>query len=395
MTVSGPLAGVRVLDFSTTFSGPYCTHQLADLGAEVIKVESPGGDITRGLGTARSPGMASVYVASNRNKASLELDLKRPGSRELVRSLIERADCLVHNMRLGAARRLGLDPETALAVNPRLVHAAITGFGSDGPYAGRPAYDDTVQAASGLAWLQSLGGRDEAYMATAVADKVAGLAAAQAVIAALFWRERTGRGQAVEVPMYETVVAFTLMEQWGGRAFVPPLGPTGYARMRSAHRRPYRTADGLISVVVYHEGHWRRFLEFTGHADLLDEERFRTVEARNANIDELYALLARLLTRRTTADWLKIFDEIDVPAMPVRTLDEVLDDEHLRAVRFFQEVTHPEEGAFLAARHATRFSASPPAPPSEQAPPDRLGDGRDAVRRWLDDRPRAGREETW
>lgn len=382
MTGAGPLAGVRVLDFSTTFSGPYCTLQLADLGADVIKVEPPDGDITRRLGTSRSPEMASVHVAANRNKASLSLDLKRADARELVRSLIERADCLVHNMRLDAAERLGLDPATALAANPRLVHTAITGFGADGPYAGRPAYDDTIQAASGLAWLQSLGGHD-AYMATAIADKVTGLAAAQAVTSALFWRERTGRGQAIEVPMYETVVGFTLMEQWGGRAFVPPLGPTGYARMRSAHRRPYRTADGLISVVVYHEGHWRRFLEHIGQAHLLEQERFRTVEARNDNIDELYALLARVLTDRTTAEWLKTFDELDVPAMPVRTLDDVLDDEHLRAVRLFHEVDHLREGTFLAARHATRYSASPVAAPPDQAPPDRLGAGGDAVARWL------------
>ncbi|MEV5829396.1 CoA transferase [Spirillospora sp. NPDC052242] len=384
MSGAGPLAGVRVLDFSTTFSGPYCTLQLADLGADVIKVESPDGDITRRLGTSRSPEMASVHIAANRNKASLSLDLKSADSREPVRSLIERADCLVHNMRLDAAARLGLDPDTALAANPRLVHAAITGFGSDGPYAGKPAYDDTIQAASGLAWLQSIG-RDDAYMATALADKVTGMAAAQAITSALFWRERTGRGQAIEVPMYETVVGFTLMEQWGGRAFVPPLGPTGYARMRSPHRRPYRTADGLISVVVYHEGHWRRFLGHIGQAALLDQERFRTVEARNDNIDELYALLARVLTERTTAEWLKTFDEIDVPAMPVRTLDEVLDDEHLRAVGLFHEVEHPQEGTFLVARHAARYSDSPVAAPPEQAPPDRLGAGADAVARWLED----------
>ncbi|WP_157963873.1 CaiB/BaiF CoA transferase family protein [Actinocorallia populi] len=385
MTGRGPLAGIRVLDFSTTFSGPYCTHQLADLGADVIKVEAPGGDITRGLGTSRSPGMASVHVATNRNKAGIELDLKQPESRELVRSLLERADCLVHNMRLDAARRLGLDPETALVVNPRLVHVAITGYGSDGPYAGRPAYDDIIQAMSGLAWLQSP--KDDtapaAYVATAVADKVAGMAAVQAVLAALLRRERSGRGQAVEVPMYETLVGFALMEQWGGRAFVPALGPTGYRRLRSAYRRPYRTADGLISVVVYHEGHWRRFLEFAGRSALLEEERFRTVEARNDNIDELYAILAGILEGRTTQEWLKVFEEIDVPAMPVLTLDDLFEDEHLRAVDFFHEVSHPEEGRFLVARHPARYSESPPAPPSEQRPPDRLGGGAGAVARWL------------
>jgi crotonobetainyl-CoA:carnitine CoA-transferase CaiB-like acyl-CoA transferase len=382
VTAEGPLTGLRVLDFSTTFSGPYCTHQLADLGADVIKVEAPGGDITRSLGTARSPGMASVYVATNRNKASVELDLKRSDDTALVRALIGRADCLVHNMRPDAAERLGLDPATALALNPRLVHAAITGYGSDGPYAGRPAYDDIIQAVCGLARLQSPG-ESHAYVATAVADKVAGMAAVQAILAALYWRERSGRGQAVEIPMFETLVGFTLMEQWGGRAFVPPLGPTGYRRLRSVYRRPYRTADGLISVVVYHEGHWRRFLDLAGESHLLLEERFRTVEARNDNIDALYAILEGILAGRTTAEWLKALAEIDVPAMPVLGLDEVLDDEHLREVGFFQEITHPEEGTFLVARHPARYSATPPAPPVQQMPPDRLDEGRSAVDRWL------------
>ncbi|MFD0852043.1 CoA transferase, partial [Actinomadura adrarensis] len=173
--------------------------------------------------------------------------------------------------------------------------------------------------------------------------------------------------------MYETLVGFTLMEQWGGRAFVPPLGPTGYRRLRSIHRRPYRTSDGLISVVVYHEGHWRRFLEFAGHARLLEDERFSTVEARNDNIDELYELLAGILTQRTTAEWLKIFQEIDVPAMPVLSLEELFDDEHLRAVGFFHEISHPEEGAFLVTRHPAHYSESRPADPARQPPPDRLG----------------------
>ncbi|MBM4479752.1 hypothetical protein GS444_05870 [Rhodococcus hoagii] len=248
---TGPLGGIRVLDFTTTFSGPYCTQLLAEMGADVIKVEAPGGDITRSLGTTRTPGMASVFVASNRNKSSIELDLKSDEARATIRALIGRADCLVHNMRPTAARRLGIGPDTALEINPRLIHAAVTGYGSDGPYAGRPAYDDCIQAASGLAWLQTLVAQQPSYMSSPIADKVAGLATVNAITAALFWRERSGSGQAIEVPMFETLVGFTLMEQWGGRAFVPPEGPTGYARMRSPHRRPYRTSDGLISVVVY------------------------------------------------------------------------------------------------------------------------------------------------
>lgn len=378
----GPLDGVRVVDLTTTFSGPYCTQALAEMGADVVKIESPAGDITRSLGTTRDAGMASVYVATNRNKASVVLDLKDADDRAVLDDLVRRADCLVHNMRPDAARRLGVDADTAAAANPRLVHAAITGYGSDGPYAGRPAYDDIIQATSGLAWLQGLGANEPSYVATAIADKLAGLTATQAIVSALYWRERTGRGQAIEVPMFETAVGFTLLEQWGGRAFVPPLGPTGYARMRSPYRRPYRTTDGLLAVVVYHGGHWARFLQEVGHAHLLQDERYRTVEARNHNIDDLYRLLEVLLSQRSTAEWLELFERIDVPAMPVRTLDELFDDEHLKAVEFFQEVEDRDGGRYLAGRHAVRFSASPTACPSDLPAADRLGAGTSALKRW-------------
>lgn len=384
MTTPQPLAGVRVLDFTTTFSGPYCTQLLAGMGADVIKIEAPGGDITRRLGTSRTDGMASVYVASNRDKASVVLDLKDPDSADLIRKLIGKADCLVHNMRLPAAERLGIDPAAAMAVNPRLVHAAITGFGSDGPYSGRPAYDDCIQGATGMAWLQGLGSDRPAYMASAIADKVTGQAAATAVVAALFDRERTGSGMSVEIPMYETLVGFTMMEQWGGRAFAPDEGPTGYARIRSPYRRPYRTSDGLISVVVYHGGHWSRFLEFVGHGDLLEHERFRTVESRTENIDELYELLESLIEQRSTEEWLKIFDEIDVPAVRVASLDELFDDEHLIAVNFFEKVEDSAGETYVVARPATRFTGGTGTPARPRAGLDRLGAGSDVVARWLE-----------
>lgn len=380
---TGPLAGVRVLDFTTTFSGPYCTQILAEMGADVIKIEAPGGDITRSLGTTRTPGMASVYIASNRHKASVELDLKSDESRKTIHELIGRADCLVHNMRLPAAERLGIDPDTAMSINPRLIHTSITGYGSDGPYSGRPAYDDCIQAASGMAWLQSLVTQTPSYMASPVADKVAGLTAANAIMAALLSRERSGRGQALEIPMFETLASFTLMEQWGGRAFLPPEGKTGYARIRSPHRRPYKTSDGLISVVVYHEGHWRRFLEFVGRAALLELDSYRTTEARNRNIDELYVLLEELLEQRSTAEWLKILAELDVPAMPIVSVDELFDDEHLQAVGFFHEIRDTENEAYLVSRPAVRFSDTPPGPPEPAPAVDRLGAGSSAIDRWL------------
>ncbi|MET8352540.1 CoA transferase [Micromonospora sp. NPDC005206] len=382
--MTGPLAGVRVLDFSTTFSGPYCTLQLADLGADVVKVEGPGGDITRGLGRSREPGMAAVYIAGNRGKTSVALNLKDEANRAFLDELIENADALVHNMRPKAADRLGIGPSRALELNPRLVHLAITGYGTDGPYGEKPAYDDTIQAMSGLAWLQGLRG-DLTYVATAVADKVTGLTAAMALVSGLYATERTGVGQAVEVPMYETMVGFNLMEQWGGRAFVPPEGDTGYARMRSEHRRPYRTKDGMISVVVYHEGHWRRFLDAIGQGHLLELDEFRTTEARSENIDMLYELLARELITRTTEDWLDFLDQIDVPVARVKSLDELFDDEHLRAVDFFQEIGEGTD-RYLVARPAVRFSGTPAVEPRDGRVPDRLGEGEARASSWLDKR---------
>lgn len=377
----GPLAGVKVLDFSTTFSGPYCTLQLADLGADVVKIEAPGGDITRALGTSREPGMGSVFLACNRGKSSFVVDLKDESSCEVIDSLIVNADAVVHNMRPAAAEKLGIGPEHALALNPRLVHLAITGYDTSGPYGQRPAYDDTIQAMSGLAWLQGLRDGEPTYVASAVVDKVSGLSAAMALIAALYAAERTGVGQAVEVPMFETMVGFNLTEQWGGRAFVPAVGDTGYARLRSAYRRPYRTKDGVIAALVYHEGHWRRFLTAIGKAQLLERDEFRSAAARNDNIDTLYRLLAEELATRTTDEWLDFFESIDVPVARVKSLDELFDDEHLEAVDFFQEVG---DGAdrHLTTRPAFRFSATPVADPRDMRTPDRLNEGEERARRW-------------
>jgi crotonobetainyl-CoA:carnitine CoA-transferase CaiB-like acyl-CoA transferase len=369
----GPLNGISVLDFSTTFSGPYCTLLLADLGANVIKVETPQGDITRDLGTSREPGMGSVYVAGNHGKSSIVLDLKDPSSGALLDELIQNADALVHNMRPRAAERLGIGPDRALDLNPRLIHLVITGYGTDGPYGQKPAYDDTIQAISGLSWLQGMGG-EPTYVASAVADKVTGLSAAMTLVSGLLSAQRTGCGQSIEVPMFETMVAFNLMEQWGGRAFVPAEGETGYARLRTEHRRPYRTLDGEIAIVVYHEGHWTRFLEAIGQGHLLRLPEFSTTQARGDNIDQLYALLAQEVATRTTAEWFEFFDKIDVPVSPVKSLDELFEDEHLLAVNFFREMGNPED-RYLTTRPAARFSRTPPADPHNGRVPDRLNEG--------------------
>ncbi len=378
--MSGPLEGVRVLDFSTTFSGPYCTKQLVDLGADVIKVEAPGGDITRGLGINREPGMASVYIAANIGKASIELDLKNPIDRAYLNQLIIKADVVVHNMRPQAADRVGIGVDEVMSINPKIIYLAITGYGTDGPYAGRPAYDDTIQGMSGLAWLQGLH-TEPTYVATAIADKVTGLSGAIALVSALFAREKSGKGQAIEVPMYETMVGFNLMEQWGGRAFIPSSGPTAYARLRSPHRRPYRTLDGVISVVVYHEGHWRRFLEAVGRNDILESEEYGTTEARSKNTDGLYSFLADELVTRSSEYWLNLLNDLDIPVARVSSLDELFDDEHLKAVGFFQEIG-PESDRYLTTRSAMLFAPENCAP-MPTAAPDRLGQGRARADAWL------------
>lgn len=371
--MGGPLAGYRVLDFTTTFSGPYCTQLLADLGAEVVKVESKEGDITRQLGNTKVDGVGSVFAGINRDKASRVADLKTSEGRATVAALLPVTDCVVHNMRPSAASRLGIDPESVWRTNPHVVHAVITGFGTEGPRSGDPAYDDIIQAACGLASLQGGSAGPPAYVASAVADKITGLAAAGAVLAALLHRERTGETQAVEIPMFETMVAFTFTEMWGGRAFVPSAGGTGYARLRSPHRRPYATTDGVIAVVVYHGGHWQRFLEFIGRSDLLASPRFATVRARAENVDALYEMLETALATRSTDEWLAIFRELDIPAGRVADLDTLLEDEHLAAVDFFQEVTNDDGDRFLAARSPLRFSRTPLPAPRSRPGPQRLG----------------------
>jgi crotonobetainyl-CoA:carnitine CoA-transferase CaiB-like acyl-CoA transferase len=326
--------------------------------------------------------MGSVFVGANRNKASLVLDLKTDSGRLGFRELATRADVLVHNMRLRATRSLGIDYESLRENCPNLVYCSITGFGSKGPYNDRPAYDDIIQAESGLVWLQSLGSDSPRYVATAIGDKTAGMVAANAVMAALVHRSHSGCGQHVEVPMFETLAGYVLLEQLGGRAFVPSLGPTGYSRMRSVHRRPYETMDGFISVVVYNEGHWRRFLDHVGHGDLLDTEKFATVASRNTHIDELYELLANVLTERTTGEWLITFEALDIPAGRVVSPDDLFDDAHLNAVDFFFQ-TGAADAQFVAPRSPVIFSATPVHYGSEATPPPTLGSGESAAKRWL------------
>lgn len=358
--MSGPLSGLRVVDLTSTLLAPYCTMNLGDLGAEVVKVEPPAGDVTRHLGTAKNPDMASGFLAVNRGKQSVVLDLKRPAGVEAFRRLIAESDVFVHNLREDAIGRLGLSYEDLREVNPSLIYCTATGFGSDGPYAGRPAYDDIIQATSGLAALQGeVTGSDPTYVGTVLVDKAVGLATTIAVLAAIVHRERTGEGQRVEVPMFETMVPFLLLEHLGGHSFEPPIGPARYSRMTTPNRRPYRTSDGFLAVVVYTDKHWERFLSYVGRSELLEDERYATPADRSTNIDGLYAVVAEELERRTTGEWLEIMAELDIPAAEVNTIEDLFDDPHLAATRVFRTVEHPTEGTVRWMHPSFRFSGTP------------------------------------
>lgn len=364
----GPLDGVRVVDLSTVLMGPHATQALAEMGADVVKVESPEGDVIRQVGPRRHPGMGALFLNSNRGKRGLCLDLKDPRGRDALLALLRDADVLVHNLRPQAIARLGLDHATLAPAHPRLVHASLCGFGSGGPYAGRPAYDDLIQGASGLSsWIARAGDGTPRYVPVALADRVVGMAAVGAICAALFARERSGRGQAVEIPMFETMAALVLADHLSGASFEPPLAGEGYARLLSRERRPYRTRDGHVCALVYTDRHWAALLAALGEADLpARDPRFASFASRSAHIDAVYAWLGERFLERDTADWLALLERIDVPAMPMHDVPGLLADPHLAAVGFFREEAHPSEGRLRATAPPLRWSdgAAPPARPA-------------------------------
>jgi crotonobetainyl-CoA:carnitine CoA-transferase CaiB-like acyl-CoA transferase len=368
----GPLQGVKVIDMTSVLMGPYATQILGDYGASVIKVESPGGDITRQIGPARNPGMGPVFLNANRSKRSLCLDLKQPAGREVLLRLAKNADVLVYNVRPQAMARLKLDYDSVAAVNPGIVYAGMFGFGQDGPYAAKPAYDDLLQGASGLSHLIARAGDGTPrYVPTAMADRVVGLSAVGAILASLLHRQRTGRGQQVDIPMFETMVGFVLGDHLGGLTFEPPLDQGGYARHLSADRRPYRTSDGFISVIIYNDKQWDSFFAATGREDLRKHPMFADFAARMVNIDAVYAELGRIFETRSTAEWLKLLTEADIPTMPVHDLQGLLQDPHLVKTGFFAAADHPTEGAIRSMRVAATWSDTP-AVPERLAP--RLGE---------------------
>ncbi|MCO5129001.1 MAG: CoA transferase [Xanthobacteraceae bacterium] len=390
----GPLQGIKVVDMTTVLMGPSATQLLGDYGADVIKIETLDGDVTRQIGPSRHPGMGPVFLNANRSKRSICLDLKKEAGRAVVLRLVADADILVYNVRPQAMQRLRLGYEDVAAVNPRLIYAGVFGFGQDGPYAAKAAYDDLIQGGSALAHLMARGGDGTPrYVPAALADRVVGLNAVGAILASLVHRERTGIGQRVDIPMFETMTGVVMGDHLGGLTYEPPLDRGGYARHLSPDRRPYQTSDGYLCVIVYNDKQWDNFLTATGRDDLRDDPRFSTFAGRAANIDHVYAELARIIAQRSTAEWITLLNAADVPALPMHDLVSILGDPHLAATGFFPIVEHPSEGKIRSMRTAATWSETP-AEPARLAP--RLGEqsaevlreagySRDEIARLIDD----------
>jgi crotonobetainyl-CoA:carnitine CoA-transferase CaiB-like acyl-CoA transferase len=374
--MSGPLAGIRVIDVTIAVLGPVATQILGDMGAEVIKVETPDGDPMRQIGPARHQGMAAYFLNLNRNKKSLVLDLKRPAAQQAMLRLAATADVFVHNMRPGAATRLGIDYGAISAANPRIVYAWASGYRPDSAYRDRAAFDDVIQGESGLAALNK--GTDGAprYVPMVVSDKVSGHVLAGAVGMALYARERTGRGQEVHVPMMETMAAFNLVDHLWHGVFGEPEKGLGYPRMLTPYRRPYATKDGHVCLLATTDRQWRNLFAAMDSPELADDPRFSTIERRTANIDELYTLLAECMRTRSTAEWRARLDQFDVPNGVVNDLEGLIADTYLRDTGFFQPVLHPSEGPTVTTAIPVAFSGSPG---TLRLPPPRLGEHTHAI----------------
>lgn len=371
--MSGPLSGIRIVDITTVLMGPYATQILGDLGADVVKVEPPGGDSVRNVGPRRNPGMASIFLHANRSKRSIVLDLKHPQGREALLKLAAGADVLIYNVRPQAMSRLGLDYEAVRQVNPKILYVGVFGYGQSGPYAALPAYDDLIQGAVGIPSLSVMAGAEvPRYAPNAIADRIVGLSAANAVTAGLFHLARTGNGQSIEIPMFETMAQFVLGDHMGGSTFDPPIGPMGYARLLNEHRRPYMTRDGYLCVLVYNDKQWRRFFELTGQAGLMDgDPRFSSIEKRTEHIHDLYKMVAQIMQTRTSSEWTSLLEAADIPVMPMHSIESLMDDPHLRETGFFEMVDHPSEGRLRTMAIPSTWSESQPRV-SRQAP--RLGE---------------------
>ena len=350
-----PLEGVRIIDASSILMVPYCTRLLADMGAEVIKVETINGDNTRYIGPSINNGMAAVFLNINRNKKSICVDLKTPEGRLIIYKLIKTSDVFVSNIRKAALEKIKLTHSDFEKLNPKIITANAVGFSSEGPYAGLPAFDDTIQAVSGMAAYQGAYSNQPSYTSGATADKVTGIMLGMSIIGALFNREKNGKGIELEVPMMETMVDFTLVEHLYGFNFIPPKAPPIYPRQSSPNRRPYKTKDGYVAVLPYSDEQWLRFFKLVGKEEILKDSQFSSLKSRNENIDLLYHMLSEELTKQDTNYWLKSLKQSDIPAAKVNFPEEIFEDEHLQETNFFRETQHPSEGKLLYPKFPVEF----------------------------------------
>lgn len=375
-----PLRGVRILDLTTIVLGPLATLTLAGLGAEVVKIESPEGDNVRNAGVMRHDEMGHVFLQGNRGKKSLVLDLKQTTAREAFMQLVRQSDVFICNVRPAAMNRLGLGTDALAAANQRLIQVTACGYGSEGPYADKPAYDDLIQGAAGIPWLmQKHTGGEPRYVPLSLADRVTGLHVVYAVTAALYARERSGRGTHVEVPMFESVAHFVLADHLAGRTYEPPLADAGYDRLISQNRRPYPTADGYLCVLIYNDRHWQRFLAAIGQPERFrNDERFSSQASRSRNIHEIYGFVGEVMRTRSTQAWISLLDELDIPNQVPNTMEDLLADPHLHATGLLSEQQHPTEGYLRVLGSPTKWEGTSPA---QLRPAPRLGEQSEEVLR--------------
>jgi len=356
---TGPLAGFRVLDLTAVMMGPYCTQALSDMGAEVIKVEAPDGDSSRTIPPYKDSGNGGIFTSLNRGKRCIVLDLQKPAGRDVCLDLARTCDVFIHSMRPKAIERLGLDYARVVEANPSVVYCNLLGFGRDGRYSGLAAYDDAIQAISGLASLQEELVGHAAYIPTVLADKVTGMTAIYAILAALLHKERTGEGQEIDVPMFETMASFVLVEHLCGAAFDPPIGRPVYPRVMTRSRKPFATRDGELAVVVYNNKQWTAFARIAGRDDLVEDPRFRTLPDRSRNLDAWNDAIAEVIATRPTNEWIEVLAEAGVPAMRVNSTEDLFSDPHLQDVGFFKTLQHPIDGNLCLPGFPVTFSKTP------------------------------------
>ena len=359
--MAGPLQGVRVLDLTTVVMGPYATQILADFGADVIKVEPPDGDVMRYAWPFRHPGMGHIFLNANRNKRSIVLDLKQEPARQACLALARKSDVLVYNIRPQAMARLKLSYEEVSRDNPRLIYVGCFGYSQRGPYAAKAAYDDLIQGAAGLPWLlQKQGAETPRYAPIIVADRSVGQQVASAISAALYRREKSGKGQRVDVPMFEHLLQIVLGEHLGGHTFEPQHGEAGYARMLAPDRRPYRTSDGYVCALIYNDKQWRAFFDVIAQPEKFKDPKFSNQEVRSKHYPEAYAFVAQEMKKRSTAEWIEALERADIPVQRMNSIDDIVADPHLAATGYFREVQHPTEGRIRSMAVPSEWSESQP-----------------------------------